>query len=54
MKKTVMEQLEQRGLLHIYSDEKFETFKRKIFRQTPGANTYLVALAIFDMFIINS
>ncbi len=54
MKKTVLEQLEQRGLLHIYSESKFESFKTKVTRQSPHGNRYYLALLIFDMFILNS
>ena len=50
----VIEQLEQRGLQHIYSEKKFKDFKNKITRSNPGANSFLVALSIFDMFIINN
>ena len=53
MELIVKEQLELRGLSNLFPQEKFNQYKNKIVRQTPGANKYWLALGVFDMFIIN-
>lgn len=53
MKNIVIEQLDQRGLTHLFNEKDFTAYKNKISRQQPHANPYFAALQIFDMFIVN-
>lgn len=54
MKKNVLEQLELRGLAHIFNEKDFLTYKRKLCRNNPEGNRYYIALAVYDMFIVNA
>lgn len=54
MKAIVIEQLNQRGLTHLFSEKQFEGYKRKILNRMPNSNRYYAALLVFDMFVLNA
>ena len=54
MKSIVIEQLEQRGLMHLFNERDFNSYRRKLQTKRMGGNQYYTALHIFDMFIVNS
>lgn len=54
MKKIVLELLEQRELSYLYNESDFKYYKRKASNGKTFLNQYWLALAILDMFIINS
>jgi hypothetical protein len=54
MKKMVIQQLEQRGLKHIFNETEFNTYKKKATGGRGYNNNYMLALNIMDMFILNS
>lgn len=52
LKNAVLQQLSQRGLTSIFNEADFNQYKRKY--NKVGANSYYLALQIFDAFILNS
>ena len=54
MKNIVIEQLSQRGLMHLYSETLFKQYQRKALKSSPNGNKYYAALSVFDMFIVNA
>jgi hypothetical protein len=54
MKSIVIEQLEQRGLMHLFNERDFNSYKRKLQTKNRSSNQYYTALHIFDMFIVNA
>lgn len=53
MKEIVKEQLEQRGLIHLYSDKQFNSYYQKLRGSNGSCNTMLMALRVLDLFICN-
>jgi len=54
MKQIVIDALQQRDLLHLYSDKQYNAYLNKINKEMTGNNPYIKALNIFDMFILNN
>lgn len=54
MKETVIEQLRQRDLLHIFNESDYKYYLNKIRKQGSGGNKFLIALNVLDMFICNA
>lgn len=53
MKELVKEQLAQRDLLHLFNETDFNYYLRKTKTRGTGGNNYLIALNVFDMFVLN-
>jgi hypothetical protein len=54
MKSIVIEQLQQRGLMHLFNEREFKSYSRKVLSSSPNGNRYYAALHVFDMFIVNA
>lgn len=49
-----MELLAQRELSHIFTENQYKSYKRKVTSGNKDVNEYLAALSILDMFIVNT